>query len=42
VHPSTVAFCLADGSVRDLERSLSGDVLDALSTIRGGEAVTVP
>lgn len=34
-HPGGVAFCLADGSVRDVSRSVASDVLFALGSMQG-------
>jgi prepilin-type N-terminal cleavage/methylation domain-containing protein len=39
VHPGVVGFCFSDGSVRDLQKNIPDSLLDALSTMRGAEAV---
>ncbi len=41
-HAGGANFALADGSARFLNENLDGRVWEALGTIRGGEAVTVP
>lgn len=40
LHPSVVPFCFADGSVRPMAKTLDVWALYALSTIRGGEAIS--
>ena len=38
-HPSVVLFCMVDGSVRQLNRDIDGEVYTALATANKGEIV---
>jgi prepilin-type processing-associated H-X9-DG protein len=41
-HPGGAQLLFADGSVRFVAESTSADIVAALLTVRGGDAVTVP
>jgi hypothetical protein len=41
-HPEGMQVGLADGSVRFISKSIDPTVLEALTTINGGEAITLP
>ncbi len=41
-HPGGAQFCMADGSVRYVQQSISHPLYRALSTKKGGEAITPP
>jgi prepilin-type processing-associated H-X9-DG protein len=41
-HPGGVNFAFADGNVRTLSFSISGPVLEALATRKGGETDQAP
>jgi prepilin-type N-terminal cleavage/methylation domain-containing protein len=42
VHPQTVTFCYADGSVDFVSKNVTAEVLDSLGGIRDGDTVTPP